>query len=73
MEEIIQNSHSILYRLGKLDEEFRSHISKCKGRYDVIIGKIQKIEFSRTNSKNIYKTYFYLSYLFIICILFPQL
>ncbi|KAL5234587.1 hypothetical protein ACI65C_001997 [Semiaphis heraclei] len=49
MEEIVENSYSILYRLGKLDEEFRSHISKCKGRYDVIIRKIQKLEFGKSN------------------------
>ncbi|XP_025412400.1 uncharacterized protein LOC112684893 isoform X2 [Sipha flava] len=48
-EEIIKNSYSILYRLGKLDEEFRSHISKCKGRYDVIVWKIQKLEFDKSN------------------------
>jgi len=52
MEEIVENSYSILYRLGKLDEEFRSHISKCKGRFDVIVRKIQKLEFGKTNSKN---------------------
>lgn len=52
MEEIVENSYSILYRLGKLDEEFRSHISKCKGRYDVIVRKIQKLEFGKSNSKN---------------------
>lgn len=50
MEEIIGNSYSILYRLGKLDEDFRNHISKCKGRYDVIVRKIQKIDYGRTNS-----------------------
>lgn len=57
MEEIIENSYSILYRLGKLDEEFRSHISKCKGRYDVIMGKIQKLEISKSNSKEICITF----------------
>lgn len=50
MEEIIENSSSILYRLGKIDEEFRSHISKCKGCYDVIVRKILKLEFGRSNS-----------------------
>lgn len=50
MEEVIENSNSTLYRLGKLDEEFRTHISKCKGRYDVIIRKIQKLEFGQSNS-----------------------
>lgn len=50
MEEIVENSYSILYRLGKLDEEFRSHISKCKGRYDVIVRKIQKLEFGKSNT-----------------------
>lgn len=50
VEEIIENSYSIIYRMGKLVEEFRSHISKCKGRYDVIVQKIQKHEFSRSNS-----------------------
>lgn len=47
-EEIIENSYSILYRLGKIDEEFRSHISKCKGRYDVIVWKIQKLDKSNS-------------------------
>lgn len=51
MEEIIENSYSILYHLGKLDEEFRCHISKCKGRYDVIVWKIKKLEFGKSNSK----------------------
>lgn len=51
VEEIVENSYSILYRLGKLDEEFRSHISKCKGRYDIIVRKIQKLEFGKSNSK----------------------
>ncbi|CAI6368356.1 unnamed protein product [Macrosiphum euphorbiae] len=50
MEEIVENSYSILYRLGKMDEEFRSHISKCKGRYDVIVRKIQKLEFGKSNT-----------------------
>lgn len=50
MEEVIENSNCTLYRLGKLDEEFRAHISKCKGRYDVIVRKIQKLEFSKSNS-----------------------
>lgn len=50
VEEIIENSYSIIYRLAKLVEEFRSHISKCKGRYDVIVQKIQKLEFNRSNS-----------------------
>ncbi|XP_025195132.1 ATR-interacting protein mus304 [Melanaphis sacchari] len=49
VEEIVENSYSILYRLGKLDEEFRTHISKCKGRYDVIVRKIQKLEFDKSN------------------------
>lgn len=50
MEEIIEDSYSILYRLVKLDDEFRSHISKCKGRYDVIVQKIHKFEFGKSNS-----------------------
>lgn len=50
MEEIIENSSTILYRLGKIDEEFRSHISKCKGCYDLIVRKILKLEFGRSNS-----------------------
>ncbi|XP_050536357.1 uncharacterized protein LOC126902796 [Daktulosphaira vitifoliae] len=49
VEEVIENSYCILYRLGKLDDDFRSHIGKCKGRYDVIVGKIQKIELCNTN------------------------
>lgn len=51
MEEIIENSYSTLYRLGKLDEEFRSHISKCKGRYDIIVRRIKKLEVNQSNSK----------------------
>lgn len=50
VEEVIENSYSIIYRLGKLDEEFRSHISKCKGRYDVIVQKIKKLECNKSNS-----------------------
>lgn len=50
VEEITENSYSILYRLEKLDEEFRSHISKCKGCYDVILWKIKKFEFGKSNS-----------------------
>lgn len=51
MKEVIENSYLILYRLGKIDEEFRSHISKCKGRYDVIARKIQKLEVNKSSSK----------------------
>ncbi|VVC37300.1 Hypothetical protein CINCED_3A020976 [Cinara cedri] len=49
MEEIIGNSYLILYRLGKFDQDFRNHISKCKGRYDIIVQKIQKTDYGRTN------------------------
>jgi len=57
IDEIVENSYSILYRLGKLDEEFRNHISKCKGRYDVIVRKIQKLEFGKSNSKELVLIY----------------
>ncbi|XP_050427993.1 uncharacterized protein LOC126837984 isoform X2 [Adelges cooleyi] len=49
VEEIIGNSYCILYRLGKLDDDFRSHIGKCKGRYDAIVGKIQKLKICSSN------------------------